>query len=380
MIQPSASFASHYSSEQYDAYFAAHSALKGNGTDKVLFKAWADQSNVLESATLAFMRDMADRGQLEVVPFSDRRQLSWPDAWNRMVRQEDPGPFDESRLTEPMGMTLSTTIERSANYAAFVKDMKTCYVHGSGGDCNVTAERLFMRMDGWKPELFRHVKVDGRSQFVPIAEEAPTFGVRHIEIPVPSGELLISDWFRIKAFNEAVDAVKSDRASIATEAGQQMLSAEYATQHGFMSIEAGNSSPEIYLQDDKLIIGTEHYEPGPGDPAPEGKVVGKVETALWWATAIDRETLTEIVARADGRESAEKQVSEYIADRDNGVTTVQMPAGQPLHVYFKSDRSLGRAFETDGAALQGFNTVFAVVSPTEMEWDTMSVKKAGPRP
>lgn len=381
MNKPSlASLASHYPEDRYNAYKTAHHALEKNEDDKKAFQVWSRESEILEGSVLAFMRDMAERGQLDVVPFSKGRQLPWADAWNRMVQQEDPGPFDESRLKEPLDMTCSLAMRYSKSYEEFIEEIKSCRVNVSAKECNLTGEPIFTRMQNWAPALFKYEKIDGGSQFVPITEDPPAVGVQHIEIPMPSGELLLANWFGIDAFHEVVEANKWDRPSISTEFGQHQLSADYAKKFGFMSIECGNTSPEIFKQNDKIIVGHGSNEPEADRSKPEGKVVGQITTDLWWVSAIDRQTLTSIVSLKEGPEKAESQVAAFIEDPSNGVIRLTLPPGEPLHAYFKSDRSLGKNHDTDGAHLDGFETVFVVLSHEEMDWAAVKTNKPSVRP
>lgn len=371
-------FSDHYTPVQFEGYKAATDAWKVDTQNKALAEAWFFHSESLVSSLVSYLKARAQASELDMIAFSDRRGLPFVDAWNRMVNLEKPGPWDDGLLFENYGTSLSVLEGKMASYGEFVTAAEQAGPFTfSAGDCMVTGERMFVAMKGWKPLLGSLKPVDGKRSFVPLMQDAALPSVKHIEIPVPSGQLLIADWFRIPAFNEVVKANEGHPSlpSVNTVAGQQITSEAYAKRHGFISVCVGNTSPSVVASGPGqfCIASTED------DILPASvKNLGSVCTDLWWVTVIDRKVLTDIVASKIGQKAAEAQVEQYLKESSGDILTVNIPSGQPLHAYFESEEGLQGRFEAEGVTTKGFETLYAVLSTKPLTWSdclTQDVKK-----
>lgn len=375
-LKPTVSFSSHYTAEQFSAYQAASAAMHAADEGKALVPAWAKQHEILEAAVVSYLQDLASIGQLAPAQFAERRQLPWADAWNRLVSGAEPHHWDLTRISEPFDMMLSLAMQKSTSVDDLAARLEQLPISGKIGECDVTGDAIFLRMKGWKPVLCGYKN----REFTPLAEEAQQPSVRHVEIKVPSGELLIADWLRVDGFSAVVDANKRERKSFNTNAGRQATAIEYAEQFGFLSVSVGNSSPHIFQQDGQIMIAEPEIEPGPNDPAPAGEDRGYVCTDFWGATVIDREVLTEIVAQTHGRTEAEAKVAALLADKSNHIVTVYVDAGKPLHAYFESERGFQGRFECPDVNMAGLDRAYATLSSKALEWSAVPEKRTSPRP
>ena len=229
------------------------------------------------------------------------------------------------------------------------------------GTCDRTGTTYFMQMQsGWKPH---YGTFDDHHDLVPLTHGVEPLKVQHQVIPVPSGELLINDWFRIPAFTEAVKPAKY--TSVNELGGCWATSAHYG-QLGFASVYVGDGMPSVMRQGDALMIGAVDFDIDEADE-PAG-ALGRVCTDLHWATLIDREVLTAIVAKTEGREAAEKQVAALLQEYAHTTTTVRLPAGSELHIYHCEHEGLQKSFQCDGVDGKAFDALHLVASPTELAW------------
>lgn len=361
-------FSVHYSPAAFELYKTSVVQSNEKPGNKDANKLWAIQFSVFEKAIVSYLRARASADALLPVAYSDRRHIRFADAWNRMVNREEPDRWDDGILTEGFGISLSGHDSKMGSYDEFIRSIEDQkFMSCTVGPCNATGQSMVVQMENWKPVLGSYRLIDGKHCFVPFSEEAPHPAVQHVEIPVPSGEILIADWFRIDVFTQAVKS--SALPSINTLAGAQQTTQHYAKVHGFLSVCVGNTSPSVFETDGQLRIGS----PGSrrGEDEPEGKNLGSVCTDLWWVTAIDRKTLVDIMASTTGPEEAERQVAKYLKDSNGDVVQVQIPPGQALHAYFESEEGLQDRFGADGVNFKGLNTLYAVLSNKPLEWSAV---------
>lgn len=234
--------------------------------------------------------------------------------------------------------------------------------------CDVTGAEIAMEFqDGWKPVLGEFV----RGEFRPLTAPAPQQAVDHQVILVPSGELLIADWFRIDAFTKGVK--NSDHIDINSAFGLLRQTTAYAQQHGFMSVFVGNTLPRIVQRDGHFIVARVDEDDG----RLAGEVKGRVCTDLWWSTGIDREVLVSIVAQSVPLDEARRLVDNEVDDRiaSGDVTVLRTPPGQ-LHLYYTPKPGDLAQFECKDVDTKAVEELYAVVSPSELQWAPKAEKKA----
>lgn len=367
-------FQNFYTIEQYKQFalnFAAHRACPD--TDGPHVDAWLAGINEMETSLYSFLQAKATQGELDLVPFVKDRGLRWANSWNRMV-QGEATPYDVElvsgmclhmssvHLPRPGGDAIS--IEES--YKRLVRDIndgKDITPMSAYGNCFRTGETYFLKMkSGWEPI---YGKRDKTHSFIPLDHEVQEREVQHDQIEIPSGELLICDWFRIKAFTTLTKL--ENAPSINTEFGCLSTSAAYAKKHGFMSVFVGDCGPDVIVRGDQLLFGRTRYDEDLGDNVQvSGENLGTTCSDLWWISAIDRQTLTNIVAKEHGVDQASKLIDEMISEYD--VKSVQLQPGSTLHIYHVNKAGLQKDFSCDQVDSTDMEPLFAVASLKELPW------------
>lgn len=429
------SFADFYSLEDLEQYKAVDEAWpktdEGNlVTSGPVYDAWRPTrmatDDRLEEAFRDFLRTKIAAGELQPIPFAKGRNHSFADEWNRMVGAI-PDEVDRGHDTEfwrklsldRMAVRLAGTtgiecVRRS--YVDLIAQVNAgTFEHfflDSSGQCTRTGIRLQADIVGWKARLGtvdrRPRSQGGTGAVIPLSEDAPGAAVHHLTIPVPSGQLLLADWFRIPEFTSVVE-VKRDEFDINLAIGRVAQTRHYAQDHGFASVFVGNSSPSIVSRDGTLAIGNAL---DPDEGFDRGGSQGYICTDLWWATAIDRQVLEAIVARgliaasadagaealsqADAAAQAQDKVREYL--RKNTLTQLDLRAmglppgqnqqGEPvLNLYFSDANDRLTQFRADYVHTQDFDPLSLVLSPRELVWRNRDVdverdneRDAGERP
>jgi hypothetical protein len=381
--------------EKYAKYRNQDESTRGKTPEsEVVMKEWLHGVAHFEAKILEFLRAKRDANELEPIPFIEGRGLRWGDAWNRFVSNNE-GITDEFLLQRqaqaesnfftgaglfPMAMTFVerqdgvqiSMDERFESLMAMVDSGKMIKPQSAHGGCDVTGARLFVDIaEGWKVQFGSMGSIDGQQAFFPLKEHALPLGVQHVTIPCPTGELLCTDWLDIDAFNKAV---KRDLRlpSLDLRYGVMDATRHYA-KNGFASVSVGNTSPDLIQRGDQLVIASTDLEA----PANKDKV-GAFCTDRWWATLIDRQVLTEIVAKTTGLDEARRQVQEMIDERD--MMTVNVKPGVDLHLYHFNGDDIIEGHACEDVDTEHVETLYAVLSEKELEWSPKVAAKVRPRP
>jgi hypothetical protein len=198
----------------------------------------------------------------------------------------------------------------------------------------VSGDRITCSFNNWVPSL---VKFDMKVRdYVPILDLEEK-GVQTVEIDVPTGQLLISDWFRIDGFREATEAAYedsgedySDHDDINSSDGAVNRSKKYAagniahvqTTNTYCGIERTEDGKLGIAQRWSLEINEDNMtEEQLEDEAFDVRLnmpsepVGEFSCDLWWLTALDRTVLIEHL-KAGGNANAEKALDDYLNSKE----------------------------------------------------------------
>lgn len=348
--------------------------------------AWLDALRQFEESLYEFLAEKSRRGELKPVPFVDERGLRWGNHWNRLVSGELSKYDEPLQLTGGMGLYLLSTVfghkgdsdepaqALSQAYERLVDKVSIgTHIEPSSayGECRRTGRTFHMQMGpGWMPQ---YGTFDG-NKFVPLDRGIGPREVCHVEIPVPTGELLMGDWFRIKAFTQAVE--KPDLPSLNSEAGCIETMRHYAGL-GLLSVFVGNTMPRVIQRDEQLLVAQIDWDDDKGDAQVAGEVRGAICTDLWWASAIDRQVLTNIVARQAGQQEAARLVAEMLQKQD--IQTLQVAPGT-YHAYWGSEAGLQKEFACDEVDASNLETLYAVISDKPLEWRPRPANKKAVKP
>lgn len=280
-----------------------------------------------EHRHIAGMLDGAWRDAIFAAVWDTRLEV--PSEGQHRGRSEALDPAVVRAMLEGLPDRIATLVESGK----LDPDMTDCEIY-----CSITGERLQVELRDWQPVLHRLDLTT--ANFVEVEAISAGKPLRHMEMNLPTGELLLADWFRIPGFNEGMDALVGDTGrEINCDQGADQHTRDNFEGAGFAHISVGNTSPTIY-RDGELIRLGHHDEETLYDEAGERIAEGPEEagcvcTDLWWVTIADKQVITDILMRSDrhaDRAAAEAAIDAYV-EGSWGVTRIQLEPG-PLHVYF----------------------------------------------
>jgi hypothetical protein len=315
----------------------------------------AQQKHIDEHAIPAAMmhlRDVRADGLMSLVEGSNGRRIEIVDAWNAFVTYGDP---TNRVLSWSMGFAFSLGLitARMASKGgsdAITPQGATEAYHGiceafdrgnmryetrgarfrfgsaydrvSGLECELVVA-------GWKASI---VAFDMTTMKTVVLKDAPLLPLRHLEIDVPTGELLMADWFRIDAFTKAVDErldahLEANDAdadgeeinySIASDVGAMNLAEAYLKSCGIVQIATDNTTVMIdAAEDGRSLVGSESWFPGKRtkhDEAPKGHVrAGRICCDRHTVMIGERTRVLELLAEGGDADPA-ATLDAYLAD------------------------------------------------------------------
>lgn len=309
---------------------------------------WAESyrafiANTVVPALAEHIKAVRDAGDLGPIPGTRGRDGRLIRAWRDAIEGRDEPysgnitPFTiiaEKFAHAPIYDAIQKIGERNAPAsmedaydrmtAKFDKGAFDWVDHMSTEHCSVTDDLLSFQSTGWDaPRLMTYDTKTKTFQQISDIEHEP---IRHFEIDFEE-EMLIADWFRIDAFT---NAMKTEEVhSLNSQIGREESTLRHAAL-GVVHICVGNTSPAIVEKDGVVTVGWLDEDELDGRMPP---IIGHVTTDLWWVTMVGRERLTSIIAEQTGRETAEKQVADYLADPRRCVSVYKTTPGR-RHVYF----------------------------------------------
>lgn len=324
----------------------------------------ARNEHVLKSGAPEAMAHLAaarEAGLMTRISGSRGRRIRLVDAWNTFA---DGSPQDEEFLAWTMGFTFILGIITAgfgAKREGFEKAAER--VHREiceafdRGDMRYNTPGARFRFDsqmdeiggefceivieGWKGELHAFdLKLD-RTVVLPDLDAIP---LTHLDIDLPTGDLMMADWFRLDAFTRAVDkrlkARLSDRHSgkqysPGSRIGAVNLAKAHLEDAGVLRIATDDGSVvvDVAESDDRLVTSRSYFPGMSGDrtQAPEGHHrAGTIDCAHHAVMVADRAQL--ILLLAEGGEAApETAIDRYMATERYVVRTNVAPGRWRIH-------------------------------------------------
>ena len=260
---------------------------------------------------------------------SETHDNPFTNGFNKLARGEEV--VEWSQMVEPFSKELRLTIMRNDEdlpmaYSEFAKKMDSG--NFSVVDlsimppmCQCCEQFICVGFKNWQGTAGKLTN----SGFKPL-DACTVEKIQKIDVEYKTGNLLVSDWFRIQEFNDAVEFKAT--ASIGSTKGR-VERTNHLAKLGVISISILNSSPDIFVKEGKLVIGDYGY-----DPVTETRIpatgdylsAGRISTQFFGATVVERERLEEIIAEKVGVEKAKNIVAEYM--RDGTVTELQVNPGK----------------------------------------------------
>lgn len=341
----------------------------------------------LQRAVAGHILHLAETTGLSQPPHAEAAQTPWLSLWRKASAQEALEGYEFERLGHMFYMALArnfgavrrprageeapeaATLHRTlvelieaGNFSSFETEREECLLSGSS---------LSLELKGWAPS-FRIFKPEFR-RFDALAEgDIVAPGLEHVTIRVPTGHLLVADWFRHAAFTSQTDKVLEGNPSINNEAGCVERTRRMAEQLSVASVFVGNTSPEIVAHQGGLRMGYLGDE-DEGAGGLEGSSMGSICTDLWWATIVDKQVLVDILAQTLPRPEAVAEVDKLIREQASDIREVQVEPGE-YHLYFAgSPETFAQHFWMEEVGFQGFEEPMLALHPTSL---TPVLKKA----
>lgn len=211
--------------------------------------------------------------------------------------------------------------------------------------------------------------------------------VRHMEIPMPSGVLVMSDWFRVEGFKEGLNALGAGDYSINESAGLDARARDYFEKAGIAIVQVGNTSPTAmcetpgiwrmgFFDEDHDAFWTEEGAPRePEDGTPRPDTPWSTCTDLWANTFADRETVISVLQASglyEDRAAAGAALDAYVASNRGSVAidlSAELEDGV-LHLYAPTGPGIHK---------ENFAEVFAAEETPARDWiEDMYVLSARP--
>ena len=230
-----------------------------------------------------------------------------------------------------------------------------------GGPCELSGMPLHILFQGWEglaATVWREPapagSYFGKAHYTALSENSvPVQGAETVSLPMPTGELLIADWFRIPAFHDLTnvidDAGDSDH-NISTIAGRATRTRRYANELGVAHVAC--RSPAI-LQDEG-VIKAGYLDPEANEPA---NFKGHISADLRWTTMVDRGHLVELLTPALGEKEAKRQVAEHLKENRDIIKVKVEPGTHHLTFAGTSgffQKTIGERFQAEGLYLEDF--------------------------
>jgi hypothetical protein len=259
-----------------------------------------------------------------------------------------------------------------------------------GGNCVLSGLPLHVLFKGWKgvaatvhiekiPDSFR-----ANYHYTALTEgQVPEQGAETVCLPMPTGELLIADWFRIDAFQTLTRPLDDDNDhDIGTIGGRATRTRRYANELGIGHIAC--RSPDV-LQDEGVVkVGYLDVETQT-NPA---NFKGRISADLRWTTLVDRGHLVELLTPALGAEEAERQVAEYLLQNPD-IIRLKVDQGTHHLTFAGTSRvfqtTIKDRFQAEGLYLEDFEepafvlTRESLVPTSHLAIDPVAERKS-PRP
>lgn len=274
-----------------------------------------DYGYQFREAVEIYLRQLQADGKLKPFRNGDNRNIPFVQFWNRFVAS---GDFSEEillTLASDKTLLFFTFIEGDpqSNYGKLIDlynsgTFQSFYLPDQF-DFTLGESRYFRSFD-WGFAIVHYEPGQGS---VPDAPVSPEPEVYMGEIEFKTGHLVAADWFRMEEFNTFTDQHTDSSITLNSIHGLVNRTRGYLNA-GFLHVFVGNSSPDIFVRDSKLIVGNVDYDNEPTD------ALGRITTDLWWCTIIEREKLARIVG--------EEKLQQYINSGENRIVEFTVEPGK----------------------------------------------------
>jgi hypothetical protein len=356
--------------------------------------------------TLKAMTALRNQGLLAPCPNNGPRNDPKMKAWNEWLNGKFDDPSDDSFTRKSGLMWLSQSpafgamtfcifdktrdmkkadvnipkMRKSlrAAFRAFADDLPTSkagVMTARDMNCAITGDTMMLVGSALKPKLTTHQRRDKFGRYEPLENLETPKSVRHMEIPLPSGKLIVNDWFRIKGFDKGLQALigNDDDYDINNAAGMDDRARDYFQKAGLCIVQVGNTCPSAYeepAEDGSKILRTGHIDEDHEEFWDENDVRIKdmpkeafsTCTDLWANTFADEQVVVDILLASgeyNDRSEAQAALDNYL---EKTWTASRVDVGfDQLHLYAPTGYGITKG--------QGqFDNVFKADELSQNEW------------
>ena len=217
-------------------------------------------------------------------------------------------------------------------YDLFISQMDTGNILFTSTDNRdyTSGENFGLEVKNWMPSLFQYKGKFPDTTRYPATALSPIPAICTVDVTFESGEVLAADWF----FNDDFTELSKNDCSINSLQGR-IEATEFYARLGFVSVCVGNSSPSLWKQSDKIIVGRENDE---DEPNTDLEYCRYVTTDLWWVTMIDRKQLERMIGT--------EVVAAYLAEKEP--MTFQITPGTYTVSYHPEYNNFYQNYESKG--------------------------------
>lgn len=312
----------------------------------------------IEPAVIAHLSDLRDEGSLCVIDGAENRDIRFVDAWNAFlagteilwqrvlwngladfvlvyaikgtIAGEEEGADKASTMSDAYELLCSRMDEGRLVGTTFHPAI-TPKPHFDDLRCGRTGVRCRLVVEGWQPRLERFDREAKAQGFWLPLEPAAAPVVETLEIDLPTGVLLMSDYLRMPGLHAELESridasigderysetysVNSERGSVATT----RLIAEVAD---VLQVCTTNTMVAVHQSDDRLVVIDDHDGTGM-DPTISGMTkTGDVCCDRWSVLLADRGT---VIALMGGDEAG---LDAWMASDDADAIVVNVTPGR----------------------------------------------------
>lgn len=277
----------------------------------------------------AFVGDNADEFQIAFLMGYLHRAL------RRAVMMADKTRFSRRRESGyvPGSGRIATEAEIEAGYRILLNGIE----NGNTDYFNFCIDDLYDSMNGdrakvefvdWNASLW--IK-DMETFEYQTAQSVAPIEMQSIEIDVPSGDLLLSDWIRIPEFKQATDLAAVDgldqrKLDMCCDQGAINRAKAHAELHGFAHVQTTNTYVGVHQGPDGRLMIAERWDDRDEDEATaEGmEDVGDFSCDLWWVTIIDKKILQELIGKGGAKDPNATLYAYLTSDDCDAQNTVRL--------------------------------------------------------
>jgi hypothetical protein len=309
-----------------------------------------------ETSFLAYLNMLNEEKKLSSIINSSSHQVSFGLAWNRLVQSKNNEKDDKliihhfaRKILHHALSQVSTIIMEKDKISEkmLLQEYEQLVQHVNQGNfeskyfhisfiCEDCGQELNLSFNNWLASF--HVFDERENEWnYHLPHNCSNQSIIELGINLPTGNLLVADWFRIPGFQEIMNHHSEHLSSINYTKGKEEKTIHYASHNIIhLALKATKDKlPQIFQYKNNLVAGYEsHFSPRKNhehnhtahdESTQSYQLCGEIENRLWAVTMIEKENLIKILSLCYGNH-ASYVVEEYI--KNNTVINIKVQPGQ----------------------------------------------------